>query len=185
MRLIKYICPSVGSVPAMTTEGDPMQFRTILRSGALLLGAGVATFGLAACGGDDDSGGGGGSGTDEAYVGAICSALLTFQDDVTKVIADASGDETDEEAAVLLVKPLEAYVKNLKKANPPSDVKEYHEDIVSKTEDAVKKIKDDKNLDAFNDIGDPKDPPQDIKDRLNDAASKNQDCIKADFTFGK
>lgn len=48
-----------------------MQFRTILRSGALLLGAGVATFGLAACGGDDDSGGGGGSGTDEAYVGAI------------------------------------------------------------------------------------------------------------------
>lgn len=104
---------------------------------------------------------------------------------MTKVIADASGDETDEEAAVLLVKPLEAYVKNLKKANPPSDVKEYHEDIVSKTEDAVKKIKDDKNLDAFNDIGDPKDPPQDIKDRLNDAASKNQDCIKADFTFGK
>ena len=160
-----------------------MQLRTILRGGALFLGATAATFGLAACGGDDD-GGGGGTGTDDEYVGAICGALLTFQDDITKVIADSSGDETDEEAAELLVKPLEAYVSNLKKAKPPSDVKEYHEDIVKKTEDAVKQIKDDKNLDAFDEIGDPKEPPQDIKDRLDAAASKNADCIKADFSFG-
>lgn len=170
--------PGAGGDP----EGVAMQFRTYLRGGALFLGLGAAAFGLAACGGDD--GGGGGTGSDEQYVGAICSALLTFQDDLAKVVAGAKGDETDEEAAKLIVEPLEKYLSNLKKAKPPADVKEYHNDVVAKTTDAVKKIKEDKNLDAFNEIQDSKEPPQKIKDRLNAAAEKNEDCVKADFTFG-
>ncbi len=159
---------------------------TFTAFGALAFGAAAA-----ACGGDDDGGStSSGSGTDEAYVAAICTAGAKFVEDITsaqadalKSIEDASEADAEKIAAKAMAEPAQNFAKNIKNAKAPSDVKSYHNQMVSTLEKAAKGLKDgDINaLDSLN----IDDAPKDVGDRLDKLASANKDCIAADFAFGE
>ncbi len=155
------------------------------RTAGLLLGAAALTFGFVACGDDDDDGGGGGGdGTDEGYVAALCEAFAQLQTDITDIVEDPdNADASEEDAVDLFLGPLEDYVENLDNANPPGDVEQYHDQLVDSAREAVDRVREEGNLDAFTELEDPEEPPQDIQDRLQAVADSNQDCIDAGFTF--
>jgi len=147
---------------------------------------------LAACGGDDDddggssfSGGGGGSGSDKDYVAAMCKASLKFQNSLEEAATkDPSKISNPDEAFKVLSGPLDAFLADIKKANPPKDVKTYHDKVVKALSDASSKLKKDKDITAFATLGDSlADAPQEISDRLDKVAQDNPDCEKAGFTF--
>jgi hypothetical protein len=143
----------------------------------------IAALGLfaAACG-DDDSGGssGGGNGSDASYVSAVCKAQLKLEDAFST--SDPSKVTDAKSAIEMYTKPLDQYVKDMKAANPPKDVKTYHDQLVKAFEDATAKLKKDSNPAALGDINSPE-PPQAIKDRLTKAATADADCQKAGFSF--
>ena len=141
------------------------------------------SFGLAACGGDDDGGStAGGTGTDAKYVQSICSALLDFNN-ALEDLGRENKTPSEKEAAELIVKPLDTYVKALKKASPPADAVEYHASVVTRTEAALKAIKADKNLDSLDDIQAAEGAPQAVRDRLRKVSDANATCKDADFSI--
>ena len=142
------------------------------------------SFGLAACGGDDDGGStAGGTGTDAKYVQSICSAFLDF----SNALEDAgreSRSPSEKEAAALVVKPLETYVKALKKANPPADAVEYHASVVARWEAALDAIKADENLASLAGIDAAGEgAPPAVRDRLRAVSDANATCQDADFSI--
>lgn len=142
----------------------------------------------AACGGDDSSGGnpaGAGSGSDEAYVAAICKAQARFFESFDKAMSDPSKLNDPKEAAKLFIGPFEQLEKDVKAARPPKDVKEYHDQMVKAISGASTQLKDSKDITTLDLESDIKDPPQEITDRLQKIAEKNEDCQKADFSFGE
>lgn len=157
-----------------------------LRKIGLLLGIAPfalgATF-LGACG-DDDGGGGGGSGSDEDFVAGLCDAFLVFQEDLQDLFSDLSDLEDEEEAAKAMAEPFEKLAESFEDLNPPSDLRDWHEDASEALNEAAEQLKDG-NVDDGIFAGDQPfdDPPQDVQDRLQAIAEDNDDCIEADFTF--
>ena len=142
---------------------------------------------VAACGGGDDdggsSGGGGGTGSDAKFVADICKAGKTFSDDLTKLL---SGSTTDPSKAIeQIAKPFEAFAKAFDKANPPSDLKQWHNDATKSLNEVVKKMKGGDQEEILSALdGDPfPEPPKSASDRMQKVAEKNQDCKDANFTF--
>ncbi len=157
-----------------------MRIRPLLAAAGLLAATSFLLV-FAACGG-----GGSGGGSDEAYVSSVCKSMLKFQDSMTSVTKDPSKLKDPTAIAKAFAEPFDQLLKDLKTANPPSDVKTYHDQVVaafSKANDALKKGGDLSALEAVgNDI--PK-APQAIEDRLQKVADKNADCKKADVNFNK
>jgi hypothetical protein len=162
----------------------------------LVLGA--MAMGLAACGGDDDSGssggdddddssssssGGSGSDVDKRYVAAVCKAQLKLQDSLLNAEED-NADASEEEAVEILIPFMQTYVNDLKKAKPPSDAKEFHDDVVKAFSDGIAKLKKEKSIDVLQDI-DPGSPPRRVAERLDKVAEDNEDCQEAEFTFSE
>ncbi len=139
---------------------------------------------LGACGGDDDddSGSSGGTGSDEKFVADICKAGATFakaMDGLQKELAS----ETDlGKVAEKASKPFENFSKDFAKANPPKDLKAWHDDTSDALKTAAKGLKDG-NFDA---LGEDliTEPPGDAADRLAKVAEGNKDCQEADIAFG-
>ena len=107
----------------------------------------------AACGGGDDADSGstssGGSGTDEAYVAAICKAGTVFFDDLKSASEKAEKDaekaapaEAEKIAAKAMAEPVAAFAKRVKNAKAPKDVQSYHNELVTNLEKAAKGLKD-------------------------------------------
>ena len=143
----------------------------------------VVAFALVACGDDDAaSGASGGTGTDEQYVATICKASLKLTDAIAKASSDPSKVKNADDAVKLLSDPFQQYLKDLKGANPPKDVKDYHDQTVKALSDSLDKLKKDKNPSALS-SGDQPQPSPAIKDRLSKVADKNEDCKKAGFSF--
>ena len=159
-----------------------MNFRKlVLVTGMIPAVLGASVF--AACGGDDDDdGGSGGTGTDEKYVASICKAGAEFATAMEKLSKDLASEKDLEKAAEKAAEPFEDFAKAFAKANPPKDLKEWHDDASDALDKAVKGLKDG-NFDALGDELMP-DPPKDISDRLTKVADKNKDCQDADFNFG-
>lgn len=134
---------------------------------------------FAACGGDDSGGSSSGTGTDDTYVAQICSATIKFSDAIKKV--NPADVQSADAAAKAITAPLNDYVTSISQANPPKDIKPYHDQIVKAFQDAQAKLKTDPNaLQGFT----PPKAPQAIEDRLTKAATSNKDCVAAGFTFG-
>src|SRR6185369_9650287 len=87
----------------------------------------LAAMGFAACGDDDDGGSGG---SDESYVASICSASLKAKNAIDKATTGLKSDAKDEDVVKAFTGPLDDYVKAIKAAKPPSDVKSYHDSVV-------------------------------------------------------
>ena len=126
--------------------------------------------------------GSGGTGTDEKYVASICKAGAEFATAMEKLSKDLASEKDLEKAAEKAAEPFEDFAKAFAKANPPKDLKEWHDDASDALDKAVKGLKDG-NFDALGDELMP-DPPKDISDRLTKVADKNKDCQDADFSFG-
>lgn len=152
-----------------------------------LLAAGLLF--AAACGGDSKSsgggpGGGGGTGSDESYVAALCKAELKFADSFNKAMSGDPSKLTDpNEVAKMFTGPFDQLAKDMKAANPPKDVKEYHDQLVKAISDASTQLKNNKDISQLDFGSNIKEPPQDVSDRLQKIADKNEDCKKADFSF--
>ena len=85
---------------------------------------------LAACGG--------GGGSDESYVRELCEAISDdFEADV--IAAFALEDEAGQLNAYADV--FEAYVTELRRANPPSDVETFHDQLVDGIDVAIVRLR--------------------------------------------
>lgn len=160
-----------------------MKLRKLAFLGIAPLALGAALLG--ACGDDDDGGsGGGGGGNDEDYVAAICKAGKSFQEDIFAALEDIDLDASEEEQMEAFVGPFEDFANAIEDARPPSDLRDWHGDVVDAINNMVKELKDG-NLEALEDSDDPiGDPPAGAADRLQAIADKNPDCQEADFDFG-
>ncbi len=162
-----------------------MRLRTFLVRG--LVACAVTPALLAGCGGDDDDGGEAApkapSGSDEAYVAIFCKASNTFGEDFFTALTSIAEDATDKEAAAAFVDPFETYVKDLRAAKPPKDVKAAHDQILSQLTDALKELKAGNNPEVIFDALESPDVDDAISARLDAAAEKNQDCIDGGVTF--
>ena len=150
----------------------------------------TASLGLAACGGGDDDddggsgGGSGGTGSDEKYVSDLCKATLDFSKAIEKVSSDPSKLSSAGDISKAFSGPFEDYAKAISKANPPKDLKEYHNQVVKTLNDASKAMKGGGGLEGLAALGnDFPEPPQATQDRLQKIADKNKDCKDADLSF--
>lgn len=158
--------------------------RTIMGGAAAAMAALALVF--AACGGDDDggsSGNGSGSGTDQAYVAAICKAQLGFFQDLDKAINESTGDETEAQVVEILTPALDRWVAGIRNARPPADIRDYHNEVVRVASDAVNRIKETKSVDALDTLDSIPEAPAAVRDRLNAIARDNKDCQEVDFSF--
>ena len=174
-----------------------MKVRKFTRWAVFSAIATIALMALAACGGDDNTSGGAGSGpgssgniatgSDENYVADLCKASKKFSDDLAAATKDPSKLQATDDIGKLFGPPFEAFAKSVAKAKPPSDLKDYHSQLVKTLNDAAAKIKTSKDLSALSALGDGTipDPPQSAKDRLQKVAQKNKDCTDSGFDFGK
>ena len=174
-----------------------MKVRKFTRWAVFSAIATIALMALAACGGDDSTSGGPGSGpggssniatgSDENYVADLCKATKKFTDDLAAATKDPSKLQGGEDIGKLFGEPFEAFAKSVSRAKPPSDLKDYHSQIVKTLNDAAAKIKTSKDLSVLSTLGDSTipDPPQAAKDRLQKVAEKNKDCTDSAFDFGR
>lgn len=143
----------------------------------LVLTAALAIPGFSACFG------GGGSGSDESFVRALCEAQTELSDGVDEAVA-AAGSQTDPQKTIdLLIPPLEDYVEAFKDADPPDDLKDWHEASGEQIEGAVEKFKEERtlaSLEGFEDSPVP-DPPAAAKARLRAAAVEVEECAGVAF----
>lgn len=186
------------------------KFRRPLFAMAALSLLAFAALGAAACGGDDDDSGSNGatnsgadatttttttssndkasdaggakpSGTDEKYVAALCKSAAEFLDSFSKLQASAATATSEDDILKAFTKPMEEWIKDMKDAKPPSDLKDYHEKTVAAMEKALNGMKSgDPNALSNFDIGD---PPKGAAERLQAAADKNKDCQDAQINF--
>ncbi len=160
-----------------------------------LLLAPIAMFVLliaAACGDDDSTssnGGGstsagGGTGTDEKFVGDICKAAKTFSADLEKVTKDPNVLKDPKKAVDAVAGPFTTFSDAFTKANPPKDLKSWHDDASKKFKDYIDTLKKSNDISTAFSGGNPiPPPPKDAADRLQKVAASNQDCKDSNFDF--
>lgn len=155
----------------------------------LLIGLASVALGVivfAACGGgdDDDSGGGGGSGSDEAFVGGLCDAFLTFSTDLDKLFKDPSKLADEEDAAKAFAEPFADLAKAFDKLKPPKDLQDWHDEASDALNKVAKDLKaGNADSEVFASDSPFPDPPKEAGDRLSKVAEKNKTCQEADFDF--
>ena len=151
--------------------------------------AATAVLVAAACGGGDDDGGGGssrGTGSDERYVSDVCKAGKQFQESFFAALASVGSSQDPNKVAEALAKPLEDFAKSFDRANPPSDLKDWHEQTAKQLNDAVKQFKESDNIDDLESAFDEdliSSPPAGASERLQAIAESNSDCQEAGFSF--
>jgi hypothetical protein len=166
-----------------------MRFRKTAATAFGGLFAATAILLAAACGGGDDDGGSGGSrgaGNDERYVADICKAGKAFQEDFFAALAGVGSSQDPNKVVEALAKPLEEFAKAFDRANPPSDLKTWHEQTAKQLKDVVKQFKDSDNLDDLGEAFDEdliSSPPAGAAERLQRIAESNKDCQDAGFNF--
>jgi len=139
---------------------------------------GASLFG--ACGGDDD-GSGGGTGSDEDFVADICKAGAKFAKAMDNLEKDLKNETDFTKIAEKAAGPFEDFAKDFAKANPPADLKEWHQDASDGLTAAVKGLKDG----DFAALGGEliPTPPEGAAERISKAAEGNKDCEDADLEF--
>lgn len=138
---------------------------------AALLFAGVA------CGDDDDGGGPAGPEADEQYVRQLCIGFEEFTQSFLDAISNLDADSSDEEVQEALEEPIAALVRTMEEADPPGDVRDYHEDSLEQIRRMQEQIREG-NLDALTEQEDGvvPEPPADVQERLTEAATRVEEC---------
>jgi hypothetical protein len=153
---------------------------------------------LVACDSDDASGGGSTvtptpgaaePGRDADYVREFCTLEVAFQ---SRLVTAAEqllvlGLDSLSDPGVLtevLVPPLRVYIDDLRRVNPPADVRPYHDDLIEAMEAQVQLIETGRfDAETLGDtpFADVVEPPPTIQARLSEAAAAAADCDGVTF----
>lgn len=120
------------------------------------------------------------SGTDKEYVKDVCVGFNTYMDSVFKVIQGDPSATSDQAVLVKKLGPLlEAFAKDVSKANPPKDVKKYHDQLVKQVKDSSEKLKSGK-VTSLAELSEGVTPPKgldpSIVARLSSAEKQVKEC---------
>ncbi len=123
-------------------------------------------------------GGGSGGGSDSSYVASICTAQKKLQDTLTAAMADPSLLTNPNALTDKLAPAFDRFAKDFAKANPPSDVKEWHASTSKQFADMAASLKSGKDVSQLfsGDGANFPDPPKAAGDRLSKIAATNKDC---------
>jgi hypothetical protein len=128
-------------------------------------------------------------GRDADYVREFCAIDSAFGANLVaaaqELVARGLDSVTDPEVLTeLVVPPLREYIDGLRRVNPPSDVRPYHEDLIEAMEAQVQLIEtggfdtDQLGTDPFADLVE---PPPEIQARLAAIAAEAADCNGVSF----
>jgi hypothetical protein len=126
---------------------------------------------------------GGGDSSDEEFVTELCDAVVRLNTDFEAAVKDASAETDPAKAVERLVPPVEEFVDAFDDADPPEDLKEWHDASVAQLEAAVVKFKEAKTLASLEGFGDSPvpNPPAADKQRLREAARNVDECDSVAF----
>jgi len=136
--------------------------------------AGLLVFG-GACGGG--SGGPSGPEADERYLTELCTGFGQFTEGFLEAVSDLSNESSDREIQDALEKPIDDLVKAMERAEPPRDVRDYHEDSLDQIKDLQEQVRAG-NLEALTrqDEGVVPEPPEEVQARLSAVAANISEC---------
>ncbi len=121
---------------------------------------------------------GGGESSDEDFVAELCQAVVRLNTDFEAAIKSASTETDPAKAVEKLIPPVEKFVDAFDDADPPKDLKDWHDSAVTRLEAAVAKFKKAKTLASLEGFGDspvPNPAPAE-KNRLREAAQNVTEC---------
>lgn len=139
--------------------------------------AGLLVVGVAC--GDDDGGSGGPTGpeADERYLQQLCTGFDQFTESFLEAVTNLDAESSDEQVQEALDEPIDNLVRMMEDAEPPADIREYHEDSLEQLKKMQEEIRDG-NLDALSDQDAEvvPEPPADVRERLMAAAQNIEEC---------
>ncbi len=161
------------------------------RSGLIPALAASALF-LAACGGSSSNGDDvpddpvAGDGTDQGFVTVVCDAVNDFRDEsTTRIATNPRALSSEEELSKLLAVPFEDFVERFTKAEPPDDMKPWHDEASAELSRVSEDVNNGKGAaEIFANTKLFKEPPPEQRDRLIAAAENVSECEGATVIFG-
>lgn len=129
----------------------------------------------------DDSGDikpSGNTGSDEAYVSDICKGFSEYMDGIASALSGVDITDPDYEKKLneKLTNPIKAVAKVFADADPPSDLKDWHADVVAAFNQMVKSLEAG-DYDALEDDSlEFPDMPAGAEERLSKIAENDADC---------
>lgn len=154
-------------------EGSVLSILTSFTRGKLAVIPGaIAASALifAGCSGDDDGGSSGGS--DEDYVEALCGGFKDLFEELAQIPPASGGSEEATERAVDAIR---SFADTLEDANPPSDVAEANDTMVTNFREAADKLADG-DASGFQELGTDFELPEDVEARITAAVEKDETC---------
>ncbi|PFG73220.1 hypothetical protein A9A59_0415 [Tepidiforma thermophila] len=118
----------------------------------------------------------GGTGSDEAYVRAVCVATKTFGEETERYFSDPELVQDSEKLSKAIAGPLRTYVNRMAAAKPPPDARDYHEAAVRQLRTLLAAAERGEILQALRDFGDTPEPPPEVEARLSAVAESIEEC---------
>lgn len=121
---------------------------------------------------------GGGETSDEDFVAELCQAVVHLNTGFESAVKSASTETDPAKAVEKLIPPIEEFVEAFDDAEPPKDLKDWHDSAVTRLDAAVAKFKEAKTLASLEGFGDSPvpDPAPADKQRLREAAQNVKEC---------
>lgn len=163
-----------------------MAYRSHIPWFALVLAAAALTVVACSDSGDETTSGGGATttanGTDTEYVATLCEAALDFQE--TANTAFEGGITNPAGLAEKLSEPFDEFVDRVEGANPPPDLREWHEGTVTELDRAAEALGKG-TIAAISAMADIQFPelPSGAEERLRLVAADNPDCENSVIGF--
>lgn len=120
----------------------------------------------------------GNTGSDEAYVSAICKGFSDYFDDLSSMLSgiDFTDPNYEEKLNEKMTDPMRAVAKVFANANPPKDLEDWHKQVVAAFNQTVQALEKG-DYDALEDESlEFPDMPADVEARLEKVAENNKDC---------
>lgn len=120
------------------------------------------------------------SGTDKEYASQLCGSLNTYLDAFIKETTKNPDLLSNEARLLKVAAPILANLgTDLARANPPADVKQYHDELVTKVKDVAQQANDG-TITTLAEISDitsgVAEPPAEVQARLQAAAADVKEC---------
>lgn len=132
--------------------------------------AAIASAIFPSCGGD--------SGNDEEFVTDLCVAATDLRTGLEKAVKDAASSTEPNKAVEIIAVPIDVFVKSFSEADPPGDLKDWHDAASNELKRKAQELHDSKSLSSLKGFEDSPvpDPPTAQKQRLRDAAADIREC---------
>ncbi len=163
-------CSDSNDTPPATKTSSPGNATSNATGGSATAGAGSpATSGDAAP-----------TDADRVYAKQLCTSLNNYLNDFLQKASTDPALLTDESKLLKVAGPaISSLGKELKTATPPADVKQYHDELIAKTQEVSRKVQDG-TITSVAELASVttgiKTPPKNVEARLQAAANETQEC---------